>query len=155
MIGNWKVYVSGVFMLLMCIIYIIPDLFYSLENYSKTIEIYENSRTDSILKRRRFAERLEYELVLVMKSGNEYKFAEQYSKYWKKLSDKNNYGKKYTFYTTRSHYLNPSQVEIENEVIYYISTLNKYKYSILLLTSVLIVVSVIDLIKYILKNNTK
>jgi hypothetical protein len=149
MIGNWKIYWFTGFMLFISIFFIIPNLSNDLSDYTKNGEIYKSSKIEVTETKKLLSTKKKYTLVLTMENGSEWVFDSQFSDYWEKLKDTNNIGKKYTFYSGTLVGSNPSQVEIENKIVYNLRTLDKYKYFMLLLTLVGTVISLIDYCKHI------
>ena len=144
MIGNWKIYWFSGFMFLLSIFFVIPNLSNNLSDYTKDTKIFKSSRIDTEERKKGFST-IEIEtLILTMQDGTEWEFAEQYSEYWNELSDTSNVGKRYTFYSGNIVGLNPSQVEIENKVVFNLKTLHTSKYIILLITLGGVIISLID-----------
>ncbi|MBS7787639.1 hypothetical protein KIH23_10050 [Flavobacterium sp. CYK-55] len=133
-----------VFLVISSIIFIIPNLSNDLDDYTKSVEFFESSKFNTIKREKGFTTLEDVELVITMQNGRKWTFTEQYDKYWEELGNPKNVGKKFTIYTKGFVDTNPSQVEIENEIVYNLQTSMPSKYLLLLLTAIFVVISVKD-----------
>ena len=136
-------YFFTAFLLILSLIFVIPDLTDNLKDLEKTEEVFKYSEMYYFPKPKS-PNKIEGVLVLVMESGNHWEFSESYSKYWDDLKSKINIGKRYTFYYNKyRHYnwTNPRQVEINNKIIYGINSQDESYYYTLLVTLASILIS--------------
>ncbi len=130
------------FLVICCIFFVIPNLSNCLKDYTKSVGILESSRMNTTERNKGFAKIRDSELILRMQDGREWIFSEQYNKYWSELGNPNNVGKKYTIYSQGYVDSNPSQVEIENEIIYNLQTKHASKFLFILLTIICVIASI-------------
>lgn len=136
------------FLVIISMVFIIPSLSNNLNDYDKNIEVFKSSRINVTERQKGFSSTKEYELIIKMQNGKEWIFDKQYDNYWKEIGDSSNEGKTFTIYTQGLTDSNPSQIEIENKIIYDLRTLDTSKYLILVLTFICSIISVIDYRKY-------
>jgi hypothetical protein len=136
------------FLVLCSVVFVIPSLSNNLNDYDKNIEIFKSSRIKATERQKGFSSTKEYELIIKMQNGREWIFSKQYDQYWKEIGDSSNLGKTFTIYTKGLTDSNPSQIEIDNKIIYDLRTLDTSKYLILILTFICSIFSVIDYRKY-------
>lgn len=152
MIGNWKIYWTTGILIFCSIFIIIPNLSNNLSDYTKETKKFKNSRVDFGEKGKLLPKRPVHDLILTMEDGTEWKISSQYSEYWDELRNPKNVGKKFTFYSkTLLAHSNPSQIEIDNKVVYNLKTMNITKYMLLFITLIGCAISINDYRKY-LKN---
>ena len=140
------------FLVIISIVFIIPSLSNNLNDYDKNVEVFKSSRINVIEIKKGFSSSKEYELIIKMQNGREWIFGKQYSEYWNEIGDSSNMRKTFTIYTQGLTDSNPSQIEIENKIIYNLRTLDTSKYWILILTFICSIFSVIDYRKYYKEN---
>jgi hypothetical protein len=136
------------FLVIISIVFIIPSLSNNLNDYDKNVEVFKSSRINVTERKKGFSSTKEYELIIKMQNGREWIFGKQYNEYWKEIGDSSNLRKTFTIYTQGLTDSNPSQIEIENKIIYDLRTLDTSKYWILILTFICSIFSVIDYRKY-------
>ena len=141
-------YIFSGFLVICSIVFIIPSLSNNLNDYDKSIEVMKSSRIDYTERQKGFTTIKDSELVITMQNGREWTFSTEYSDYWKEIRDSSNVGKKFVIYTQGLLDSNPSQVEIENKIIYNLSTKNKSKYIILILTIISVTYSIFSYRKH-------
>jgi hypothetical protein len=141
-------YLFSGFLVICSIIFVIPSLSNNLNDYDKNIEVFKSSRINVTERKKGFSTTKEYELIIKMQNGREWIFSKQYDQYWNEIGDSSNVGKTFTIYTKGLTDSNPSQIEIDNKIIYDLRTLDTSKYLILILTFICSIISVIDYRKY-------
>jgi hypothetical protein len=140
--------IFSIFLVVISIDFVIPSLSKNLKNYDKSVEIFKSSRVNIFEKGKGFSVVKDSELIITMQNGREWTFSPEYSDYWKKIGDSSNVGKKFVIYTQGLFDSNPSQVEVENKIIYNLSTKNQSKYLILFLTLISVTYSIISYRKH-------
>ena len=141
-------YIFSGFLVIISIIFVIPNLSKDLKDYDKSVEVFKKSRINVTERQKGFSTIKDSELIITMENGREWTFSEQFENYWKEIGDSSNIGKTYIIYTRGLTDSNPSQIEIENKIIYNLGTLDKSKYLILILTFICSIFSIFDYRKY-------
>jgi hypothetical protein len=148
----------SILMIILSILFVIPNLSTNLKNYKEENKIIANSRIDETEHIGKFNQkRIEHTLVIVMTDQTELKFsASEYSKFFNELQNEKKIGKKIKYYLSNIIIVNknPIQVEIDNKLIYNARESMKSKYLFLLLTIAFSIYSVYKLKKYLKNSDT-
>lgn len=135
---NLKLYFITLFSILFCYYLAIPEATSKLSDFKKKTKVFESFEIDSLEKKRLFKTTYDRTLILKMSDGTKWNISNMYSEFFKELKSEKNIGKKYSFYVKTETDFYPSQVEIENKIVYNLKTSNKYNYIIIILTFILI-----------------
>ena len=134
---NFKLYFITFFAIIFSIFVSIPDLKSNLNNYEKRTKIYKSFEIDTLVRNRLFRTTYDRTLILEMTDGTKWSISKVFSKYFDELKDSKNIGKKYTLYVSSETDEYPSQVEIDNKIIYNIKSVSYYNYFIIIATLIL------------------
>ena len=141
-------YIFSSFLIVISIFFVIPNLSKNLKDYDKNVEVYKKSRINVTETQKGFATVKNSELIITMENGREWTFSDEFDNYWEEIGNSSNSGKTYVIYTKGLTDSNPSQVEIENKIIYNLGTQDNAKYLILILTFICVIFSVFDYRKH-------
>jgi len=144
---NFKLYFITFFAICFSIFGSIPNLKSNLSDYEKKTKIYKSFEIDTIVRNRLFRTTYDRTLILNMTDGTKWNVSKVFSKYFDELKDSNNIGKKYTLYVSSETDDSPSQIEIENKIIYNIKSVSYYNYVIIIATLILMFFSYQELKK--------
>jgi hypothetical protein len=134
---NFKLYFITFFAIIFSIFVSIPDLKSNLNDYEKRTKIYKSFEIDTLVRNRLFRTTYDRTLILEMTDGTKWSISKVFSKYFDELKDSKNIGKKYTLYVSSETDEYPSQVEIDNKIIYNIKSVSYYNYFIIIATLIL------------------
>ena len=141
-------YIFSSFLIVISIFFVISNLSKNLKDYDKNVEVYKKSRINVTETQKGFATVKNSELIITMENGREWTFSDEFDNYWEEIGNSSNSGKTYVIYTKGLTDSNPSQVEIENKIIYNLGTQDNAKYLILILTFICVIFSVFDYRKH-------
>ncbi len=142
---NFKLYFVTFFAICFSVFISIPDVKSNLSDYIKKTKTYESYEIDSLKRTRLFKTTYDRTLILKMTDGTKWNISRVYSKYFDELRAESNVGKKYTLYVSSETDEYPSQIEIEDKVIYNIKSVSSYNYFIIVATLILIFFSYVEL----------
>ncbi len=137
-------YIFSGFLVVISIFFVVPNLSKNLKDYDKNVEVFKKSRINNTETQKGFSTVKHTELIITMENGREWTFSEEFENYWEEIGNSRNDGKTYVIYTKGLIDSNPSQVEIENKIIYNLGTQDNSKYLILILTFICLIFSVFD-----------
>ena len=141
-------YLFSGFLVFCSVFFVIPSLSKNLKDYDKSVEVFKDSRINITERQKGFSTVKDSELIIEMQNGRKWTFNKQFEEYWKEIGNSNNRGKTYVIYTRGFTDSNPSQIEIENKIVYDLQTLDESKYLILILTFICSIFSIIDYRKH-------
>lgn len=116
----------------------IPDLNRTLSDFKVQNMVYQSFKIDSLKRETLFSTTYDRTLILKMTDGSKWNISRVYSKYFDELKDKKNIGKKYSLYVHDDDDNYPSQVLIENKMVYSIKENTEWNYILILLFLVLV-----------------
>ena len=125
-----------VMLIIMVPLFVVPNLSTDLKNYQRETNVLKDTRIDVREYRGKyFQKKVEKTLVILLQDESEIHLSNSQS-CWKEIQNKNNVGKKITFYSgnNTADRMNPVQLEIEDKVIYDPSENAKWGYFLVLMT---------------------
>ncbi|SFA85718.1 hypothetical protein SAMN05660845_0654 [Flavobacterium swingsii] len=135
---NYRLYFITFFAICFSVFVSIPYLKSNLSDYDKKTKIYNSFEIDTLVRNRLFRTSYDRTLILKMSDGTKWSVSKVFSKYFDELKDSKNIGKKYTLYVSSETDESPSQIEIENKIVYSIKSVSYYNYFIIIATLILV-----------------